>query len=164
MCSSVKSRPHRVCFALGSFDGEHFVFENENEEERFFAIERGPDFYAPQSFLTPDGRRVVIAWMYNWSRKEGAGRTQVGSFTIPRELRFNDEGKLTMMPIKEMLPFVVKESPYVSYDNGLLRIRNEAKTMYTAALACEPEMIVLHDVEACEVFLDGGTTNITTFI
>ena len=48
-----------VCLT-GRMDGDRFV------EEHNQAIDYGIDFYAPQTILTPDGRRVMIGWMQNW--------------------------------------------------------------------------------------------------
>ena len=30
------------------------------------SIDYGLDFYAPQTLLAPDGRRIMVAWMQNW--------------------------------------------------------------------------------------------------
>ena len=35
-------------------------------EEGLRAIDYGVDFYAPQTLKTPDGRRVMVAWMQSW--------------------------------------------------------------------------------------------------
>lgn len=35
-------------------------------QRRCAATDSGIDFYAPQSMQTPDGRRVMIAWMQAW--------------------------------------------------------------------------------------------------
>ena len=31
-------------------------------------IDGGLDFYAPQTLITPDNRRIMIAWMQSWER------------------------------------------------------------------------------------------------
>lgn len=162
MFSSIKSLPHRVNFALGDFDGERFVFDN--ADDPYFAIEIGSDFYAPQTFLTPDNRRVVIGWMYNWQRAVPEGQTHVGAFTIPRELYLNFDDKLCMRPIREVMPYIKTESSFVSYNNGLLRIQFEGKTICQFPLAYEPTMQILEDVGVVEVFILGGTKVITTYI
>lgn len=45
----------------------------------FTELDNGHDFYAPQSFLAKDGRRIVIGWMDMWespmpSKREGWAR------------------------------------------------------------------------------------------
>ena len=162
MFSSIKALPHRVNFSVGRFDGEKFY--PDNEDEPFFSLESGPDFYAPQTFLAPDGKRIIIGWMYNWSRTVPIGRTQVGAFTIPRELTFNKENRLVMRPIKQIMPYIKKESPFVSYNDGLLRIQCDGRTILRKQLSGEPETEILEDSGVVEVFLNGGTDVITTYI
>ena len=67
------------------------------------AIDYGLDFYAPQTLLTPDGRRVMIAWMQNWSTV-GAKPNRCrwfGQTTVPRELSVK-EGRLYQQPVWEL--------------------------------------------------------------
>ncbi|MCI9458678.1 MAG: glycoside hydrolase family 32 protein [Oscillospiraceae bacterium] len=67
------------------------------------AIDYGLDFYAPQTLLTPDGRRVMIAWMQNWSTV-GAKPNRCrwfGQTTVPRELSVK-EGRLYQQPVREL--------------------------------------------------------------
>lgn len=162
MFSSMRQLPHRVCFTVGDFDGEKFI--PDDEIEPFFAIETGPDFYAPQTFTDNTGRRLLIAWMFNWSRKVGAGQTQVGAFTIPRELEFDHNGNLIMIPCSEAMKYVVNESRFVTYENGRLRIMFEGKTVFDKAYANEPEVMVLEDVGVVELFINGGRETITCYI
>ena len=67
------------------------------------AIDYGLDFYAPQTLLTPDGRRVMVAWMQNWSTV-GAKPNRCrwfGQTTVPRELSVKD-GRLYQQPVREL--------------------------------------------------------------
>lgn len=162
MFSSMRSLPHRVCFATGSFDGRRFT--PDNDDEPFYAIETGPDFYAPQTFTDNSGRRLLIAWMFNWSRKVGAGQTQVGAFTVPRELELDHEDRLVMLPCAEAMKYIVSESRFVAYENGRLRISFEGRTILDRPYAEEPEVMVLEDVGVVEVFINGGRENITCYI
>ncbi len=162
MFSSIKALPHKVNFSVGSFDGRNFC--PDNAKDPYFALEIGPDFYAPQTFEGPDGRRIIIGWMYNWSRQIPVGRTQVGAFTIPRELKFNSAGKLTMRPVREVMPYIRSESSFVSYNEGILTISFDGKTILTRQLRSEPAMEILEDTGVVEVFIDGGTKVITTYI
>lgn len=162
MFSSIKSLPHRVCFITGEFDGE--VFEMDEPDNPVKTIEVGPDFYAAQSMETPDGRRILMAWMFNWSRRQGEGQLHVGALTIPRQLEFDLNDNLTLMPCDEAMRYVIKESRFVSYENGRLRIVYEGKLIYDRAYKEEPEILVLEDVGVVEVFVNGGIDNITTYI
>lgn len=53
------------CFT-GDFDGARFTADGSPEEVRW--VDRGADFYAPQSFSdVPDGRRLWLGWTGNWN-------------------------------------------------------------------------------------------------
>ena len=70
------------------------------------AVDYGLDFYAPQTLLTPDGRRVMIAWMQNWSAV-GAKPSPCrwfGQMTVPRELSVK-HGRLYQLPVRELEAF-----------------------------------------------------------
>ena len=63
----------------------------------------GIDFYAPQTILTPDGRRVMIGWMQNWDTCMLRTPTVpwFGQMTLPRELSVKD-GILYQRPLREL--------------------------------------------------------------
>ena len=67
------------------------------------ALDYGLDFYAPQTLLTPDGRRVLIGWM----QSPETGHSQphdikwFGQMTIPRELSVRG-GRLLQRPVREL--------------------------------------------------------------
>ena len=70
--------------------------------EHFAEIDRGHDFYATQTMLTPDGRRIMMAWMNAWDsdiHEQADG--WAGALTLPRELHIKD-GKIYQSPIAEM--------------------------------------------------------------
>ncbi|HED6270830.1 TPA: glycoside hydrolase family 32 protein [Enterobacter sichuanensis] len=78
--------------------GQHFVREGE-----FVEMDRGHDFYAPQSFLTPDGRRIVIGWLDMWEsplpeQEDG----WAGMLSLPRELTLSADNRLQMRPAREV--------------------------------------------------------------
>jgi len=69
----------------------------------FAEMDGGHDFYAPQSFLTPDGRRMVIGWLDMWEsplpeQQDG----WAGMLSLPRELRLGESQRLEMRPAKEL--------------------------------------------------------------
>lgn len=67
------------------------------------AIDYGLDFYAPQTLLSPDGRRIMIAWMQNWGTV-GAKPYHCrwfGQTTLPRELHVKN-GRLHQNPVREL--------------------------------------------------------------
>ena len=87
-----------VCL-LGSYDKESYRFTREQVQ----AIDYGIDFYAPQTLETDDGRRVMIAWMQNWttSTSQPKGVYCFGEMTLPRELHVRD-GRLIQNPVREL--------------------------------------------------------------
>lgn len=67
-------------------------------------VDWGADFYAPQTMLTPDGRRVLIGWAFGWGNvlpTHTLGHGWAGTMTLPRECTLR-EGRLIQNPIKEM--------------------------------------------------------------
>ena len=67
-------------------------------------IDYGLDFYAPQTLLTDDGRRVMIAWMQYWNSVEVRPVQTLpffGQMTLPRELRVRN-GRLIQTPVREL--------------------------------------------------------------
>ncbi|MCC7337116.1 MAG: GH32 C-terminal domain-containing protein [Pirellulaceae bacterium] len=56
---------------------------------------KGWDCFAPESLLTPDGRRVMWAWC-------NLGSPQSGIQSLPRELSLPDDGVLRIKPLREL--------------------------------------------------------------
>lgn len=66
------------------------------------SMDSGPDFYAAQTLLTKDGRRVAIAWMQAWENFiKPEDYPWHGMMTLPRELNLKD-GKLLQAPVREI--------------------------------------------------------------
>ena len=72
-------------------------------EEHNQSIDYGIDFYAPQTTLAPDGRRIMIGWMQNWDTcpVNSPERLWFGQMSLPRELSIKD-GRLIQKPVKEI--------------------------------------------------------------
>lgn len=86
-------------YLVGSWQpGETFI-----QESTFQELDHGHDFYAPQSFLAPDGRRIVIGWMAMWESPMPEQQDGwAGMLTLPRELTLTAENHLQMRPAKEV--------------------------------------------------------------
>ena len=107
MCSPMDMLPegfeyhngNGTMYLLGELDEETGIFKDETNH----AVDYGIDFYAPQTILTPDGRRVMIAWMQNWdtSRLHPQETRWFGQMTLPRELSIKN-GRLYQNPIREL--------------------------------------------------------------
>ena len=87
-----------VCL-IGHIDRKSFHLAR----ERVQAIDYGLDFYAPQTLLTEDGRRVMIGWMQNWetSSCKPQDLSFMGQMTLPRELTIRNS-RLCQNPVREL--------------------------------------------------------------
>lgn len=90
-------------YQSGYILGEKLNLSNRNfSHGDFHELDRGFDFYAPQTTLGPDGRRILIGWM---GLPEIEYPTDPNSWahclTIPRELTLKND-KFIQQPIEEM--------------------------------------------------------------
>lgn len=85
--------------AIGHIDKEKQVMYDED----FQVADYGLDFYAHQTVLAPDGRRIMIGWMQNWDAccHRIPKQKWFGQMSLPRELHIVD-GKLIQNPIQEI--------------------------------------------------------------
>lgn len=87
----------------GYFIGEFNYDTKEFIHGEFVELDKGFDFYAGQTFLDDTGRRIVIGWMSMWeSVMPEQEHGWAGAMTIPRELKFNKNGHLVMIPVEEL--------------------------------------------------------------
>ena len=66
-------------------------------------LDSGIDFYAPQTILDKENRRVMIGWMQNWDtcQMRPQGAKWFGQMSMPRELFLRD-GRVCQKPIREI--------------------------------------------------------------
>ncbi len=85
------------------FIGQENIDTGEWTEESNQSVDYGIDFYASQTILTPDGRRIMIAWMQNWytSKLHSKDTPWFGQMTLPRELSIKN-GRLYQKPVREL--------------------------------------------------------------
>ncbi len=90
---------HGTLCLIGDYDPEGKGFVRKQEQ----AIDYGLDFYAPQTLLAPDGRRIMIGWMQNWSTISAKPDhcRWFGQMSVPRELSVR-EGRLFQTPVREL--------------------------------------------------------------
>lgn len=85
-------------YLIGTLDEETHTLTHGGFRE----IDCGHDFYATQTILTPDGRRVMVAWMNAWdSPMYEKADGWAGALTVPRELRVVD-GTIRQSPVWEL--------------------------------------------------------------
>lgn len=85
-------------YFIGDYDPEKMEFSR----DRGYQIDYGPDFYAPETVKTEDGRRVLIGWMQNWTNYLTPEDFEwSGMMTLPREL-YIENGRLIQKPVREL--------------------------------------------------------------
>ena len=89
---------HNSVYFAGDYDSEKHTFEKDAP----VSLDYGFDFYAPQTTLLPDGRRVMIAWMKSWDNCViNEKQRWQGMMTLPRELEYRD-GRIWQQPVREI--------------------------------------------------------------
>ncbi len=88
-------------YMTGSLDVDSSLFSHGD----FSELDKGFDFYAPQTMTDDAGRRILVAWMGMSDSQEPFHPTLeyqwIHALTIPRELELRD-GVLFQRPVKEL--------------------------------------------------------------
>lgn len=93
---------HNAGYYLGSVDWDKATFKPDSQ---FKELDRGFDFYAPQTFEDESGRRILWGWMGLGDTKPEYSNPTVArgwqhAMTLPRELTV-ENGELKQRPLKE---------------------------------------------------------------
>ncbi|CAH1216424.1 Ribokinase [Paenibacillus plantiphilus] len=99
MISPMNMKNGKNIFMVGDFDYGTGRFTMDHYAEADY----GRDFYAGQTFLDKEGRRIVVGWMDMWgaempTQKDG----WAGAMTIPRELTLSASGNVLVNPVQEL--------------------------------------------------------------
>lgn len=83
----------------GTYDEDTDTFSEQHNQ----AVDYGIDFYAPQTLLAPDGRRIMIGWMQNWDtcNLHSPEQPWFGQMSLPRELSVKNR-RLYQYPVREL--------------------------------------------------------------
>lgn len=139
------SHPYGCRYYLGDWDAkaEQFVPEAHGrmnwrrpQQSLYAALDR--DFFAPESLLTPDGRRVMWAWLR--SLHDDIAERSIQS--LPRELWLGADGSLRMRPLRELAT--------LRHDETVLCDIQVAPSDTDAALLAAPPLVAL-DGDAYEI-------------
>lgn len=96
-------------YFIGDFKDEQFL-----PEQHGMMNWSGWDFFAPESLLTSDGRRVMWSWCTTIATKRAKpiqrpksleslkGKIQSGIQSLPRELSLSEDGTLLIKPLREL--------------------------------------------------------------
>ena len=156
MYSRVDLRTHATQFIVGSFDGKSFI------QEKRATPEAGPQFYAPQTFDTPDGRRIMIGWFYDWRMKPEEGLEYAGALTLPRELELDDD-KLLVKPIREAGDLAVDSDENVIITDKKVTVigTSEGDMEYVADIN---RVDIYRDGKGIEIFINNGEKSISAWL
>ncbi|UOR11503.1 sucrose-6-phosphate hydrolase [Halobacillus amylolyticus] len=99
-------------YQTGYVIGELDYRQAEYKHGRFVELDRGFEFYAPQTTCDDRGRRLLVGWLGGPDHNEKSQPTHdyhwIHSMTIPRELRL-EKGKLIQKPVEELSELRVKQ-------------------------------------------------------
>ena len=99
---------HGTLCLIGDFQDSRLVHEQDQP------VDYGTDFYATQTLLHPDGRRIMTAWMQNWDTLQNHEELRwYGQMILPRELSVRN-GKLYQQPVRELMQYRKKRAEYCS--------------------------------------------------
>lgn len=106
---SPQGLPHFDTKFQNVFQSGYFTLSGtleDNAPEEFYEWDMGFDFYAPQTFEAPGGRRVLIGWMGMDNQADyGNATTALGwqhCLTLPREITVLENGRLAQNPVAEL--------------------------------------------------------------
>ncbi|TFJ91404.1 glycoside hydrolase family 32 protein [Lentibacillus salicampi] len=110
-------------YFAGKLDYHNLTFEHGD----FTELDRGFDFYAPQTTVDTNGRRILFGWMGNAEEEASTHPTTqhkwMHNLTIPRQLDWRN-GKLVQHPVTELRDLRENE---VKYENVTVSNQREAK-------------------------------------
>lgn len=102
------SHPLGCRYYIGDWDetAEQFVPQRHGrmnwrrDDQPVYGLFRRTDFFAPESVLTADGRRVMWAWLTSAGPDNAVLNRTVQS--LPRELNLDENGALRIRPLREL--------------------------------------------------------------
>ena len=164
MFSAMKPTVAATVFVVGDFDGKRFIPERETYSEY------GRDFYAPQTLLAPDGRRIMIGWYYHWGKPLPEGNEVAGALSIPRELSLID-GRVVNTPVREAAHLLTGECEYVKISGTVLTVTGlDGQTVYEKdffginGIEKIDKVEILYDRKAVEIFLNCGAASVSQWL
>lgn len=98
------------------FVGEYDTANMDWKRQIPHMIDFGLDFYAPQTLLHEDGRRIMIGWLQNWDNYLLPDDYRwSGMMTVPRELTIKN-GRLIQNPVRELEKYRKNRYCYDNYE------------------------------------------------
>ena len=92
------STENQVFWTTGEYDAKQHRYT----PTRTGVLDQGPAYYAPKSFVAPDGRRILWGWIRETRPEaEFAAAGWAGAISLPRVLTMNKDGLLEINPAAE---------------------------------------------------------------
>ncbi|PMC38110.1 sucrose-6-phosphate hydrolase [Bacillus sp. UMB0899] len=144
---------YQAGYVIGDFDPK----TGEYKHNEFDELDRGFDFYAPQTTIDNQGRRLLFAWMSVPDQNEQDHPTieykWIHNMTLPRELKLVD-GKVHQVPVDELKQ--LRSEDVVSHS---LKLTNESKEL--EGIRGKSVELYIQDIDISEGWLeisisDGG--------
>lgn len=157
MFSKMIEDMNKTQFVIGDFDGCKFY------PKSLSAPEFGPQFYAPQTFLDNNGRRILIGWFYDWDRKLDKGVDFAGALTIAREVSVVN-GQIRMFPVEEAHHLLTTEDELVEIMENKVILKGADLPTPLCYEGKIDSVHILRDEKALEVFVNHGEVSYSYWI
>ncbi|TYS14084.1 sucrose-6-phosphate hydrolase [Rossellomorea vietnamensis] len=152
---------YQAGYVIGQFDPE----AGEYQHGEFDELDRGFDFYAPQTTLDHKGRRLLFAWMSVPDQNEQEHPTVehkwLHCMTIPRELKLVD-GKVHQVPLEELAE--LRNGKALEYSVNLIKencsfegVEGNAVELELTDISFEGGWMDIAFGDGCRVMYNPGT-------
>lgn len=142
-------------YQVGVYDESRKTFSKTDLDNGYKYLDFGFDFYAPQTFLDAQGRRILVAWMSNMDGEQeeqySKGEPRLHCLTLPRELRLI-ERKLYQTPIGEMYGLLGELLP-VEQEYLKLKACLQERSFYLKLTNLCGESVISIDVFDAEIII-----------
>lgn len=120
-------------YKIGVFDDVNEKLDFNDLDSDFSLLDYGFDFYAPQTFLDENGRRILFAWMSRMEQEQeqvfSNGLPYIHCLTIPREL-FIENNILYQRPVKQLYKLLGNNIPLIVESESVKRITPPKHVFY----------------------------------
>lgn len=119
-------------YKLEEFDEQRGTLKDKKLDIGYVKTDAGFDFYAPQTFEAPDGRRILFGWMSRMGDQQerifSENEPNIHCLTLPRELSVRGK-KLCQKPIRELYGLLGEKIPMV-HDQNRWKAQGMGHTFY----------------------------------
>jgi len=158
MFSQMGVKTHSTVMLIGNFDGRTFTTESAQRPEA------GPIFYAPQTFLDDQGRRIMIGWFYGWGKEPDEDAEYTGALTIPREITV-ENGRIKNYPVAEAAGLLKGSDEHAAIEGNTLTVTDDAgSTVFAAEYESIRDIRFLRDTRTLEGFVNGGEDSFSVWL